>query len=203
MKFDILVIIIALFILVITLIIVFFNLPKYNPPFPRALTNCPDYWQVNPTTGNCIIPSEDIKNANIGNLRNKGTPIYIYNFGKDAMSLSALPEYAESDGKTSKTIKGTPYKEFGTQVYAYNLDPDKNKYNIPVGYYTVSDTSLESKEELFENIMYNGNEINFNDSKWSAYDGGGSSLCNIKDWINKTQISWDGMNTNSKCDNRK
>jgi hypothetical protein len=197
MKFDFLVIIIALFILVISLVIVFFNLPKNNQHFPRSLTNCPDYWHVNPDTGNCIIPSEDIKNANIGHLKDKGTPIYIYNFGNDYLSLSTFKSYIDGNGKK---VKGTPYKKNGYQVYAYNLDPNNNE--IPIGYYTMNDNQPESRVKLFENIMLNGNEINFNDSKWTAYDGGGSSICNIKDWINKTQISWDGMNKNSKCPNR-
>ena len=197
MKFDFLVIIIALFILVISLVIVFFNLPKNNQHFPRSLTNCPDYWHVNPDTVNCIIPSEDIKNANIGLLKDKGTPIYIYNFGTDYLSLSTFKSYTDGNGKK---VKGTPYKKNGYQVYAYNLDPNNNE--IPIGYYTMDDNEPESRVKLFENIMLNGNEINFNDSKWSAYDGGGSSICNIKDWINKTQISWDGINKNSKCPNR-
>ena len=196
MKYEILVIIVALIILVISLIVVFFNLPNNNKSFPRSFTNCPDYWEMNPVTGNCIIPSADKKQANVGNLH--GTPIYIYNFGNQ-MALASFPAYIDGD---STLVKGTPYIQDGYQVYAYNYNYESNsaKYEIPsFAYYTMINNSAEEQENLLKNIMFSGNEINFNSPLWSQYDDGGSSICQIKNWADNHNISWDGLSQFHKC----
>jgi len=190
MNFEILVIIVALVILVVSLIVVFFNLKPPDKSFPRSFTNCPDYWKVNPETGNCIIPSKDISNANLGNLANdgKGTPIYIYNYGKRA-ETSTLTNNDDN--------KGIPYKENGYTVYAYNDKPPK--YDIPpFAYYSMARNTVEEQDKLMLNVIKR-NEINFNSPLWSQYDGGGSSICKIKDWIEENNISWDGLNSYNEC----
>ena len=196
MELQLIVIIVALIILVGILIIVYLNLESKEQKFPRSMTNCPDYWEVNTDTGNCIIPSQDEPNANLGNLKDSGTPIYIYNFanqdGTNTIQMSTLPS---SGGNT-----GTPYKINNYQVYAYNLNRDPAYYDIPVGYYTVPDNSIESRQTfLLDKIVEQGNEINFNDPAWMNYNGRGASVCQIKKWVNKHNIVWDGIDSYNQC----
>jgi hypothetical protein len=211
MKLEFLIVTIALIVLVFSLVLVFFNLQNKENTFPKSMTNCPDYWQVNTETGNCIIPSKDQVNANLGNparstLQKNGTPIYIYKFRDDDIRYSnfSVMKIKNKTDESITEIKGTPYMKDGYKVYAYNLD--SSDYDIPIGYYTVpvSNTSTEYskyQEILFENIYNNGNEINFNDVAWSTYEGGGSTMCQIKKWVNENGIVWDGLDTYNKCAN--
>jgi len=194
MEFQLIVIIVALIILVGILIIVYFNLELKDKTFPKAMTNCPDYWEVNPNTGNCIIPSEDKPNANLGNLKDRGTQMYIYNLANsDGTNNIHMSTLSTSSGKI-----GTPYKINNYQVYAYNLNSDPAHYDIPAGYYTMPKKTNDSTY-ILNKIVNNGNEINFNDPSWMNYDGYGSSICQIKKWVSKNNIVWDGIDSYNQC----
>ena len=52
---------------------------------------------------------------------------------------------------------------------------------------------------ILNKIVYEGNEINFNDPSWMNYDGYGSSICQIKKWVNKNNIVWDGIDSYNQC----
>jgi hypothetical protein len=189
MKYQLIIINVALVILVISLIIVYFNLQKPSKIFPPAMSNCPDYWEINPTNGNCIIPSEDAPKANIGNLKSHGKPYYIYN-NNNKIDLS-------TNYKEGATLY-TPYQDNNNKIYSYSA------LHIPA----YIDVSLNNNiQPLMKNVnnmklqnIINGNEINFNDSiAWSKYDKGNPSLCNIKSWINTQNIVWDGLHNYNKC----
>lgn len=190
MEFQFIVIIVALIVLVISLFMVYLNLQETDKQFPRAMTNCPDYWDINKKNGNCIIPSEDISGANIGWLKNTGKPYYIYN-DHNTIQLSTNP------------IKGgnyyTPYKDNNYKIYSYSKNPEK----IP-GYIDVS-LNVPVDKKLMKNVnnmkldMITGNEINFNDIAWLKYDIGNSKICNIKKWLNTNNILWDGITNYNRC----
>lgn len=192
MQIQILIIIIALIVLIISLLFVYFNTSTKPPKqFPPAMSNCPDYWQINVSNGNCIIPSEDNPNSNLGNLRGKGSPIYLYNFN-NVRYKSILSSFNDGDGNV---VYGTPYisNTQGYKTYAYNLNPNPYSNDIPVGYYD------GSHNQILNNIISKGNEINFNDPAWLTYNGGGGSICNIKSWVNKNNIVWDGLGNYNNC----
>jgi hypothetical protein len=195
MIFQGIVVIIALIILVITLIVVYFNLPKPSPIFPYSISDCPDNWQINPSTGKCVIPSEEISSANLGHLKGRGKPIYLYNFNNGDESLQLSYQGPRHD------TNGIPYKVDGKTVYAYNTSYQQNMKNldIPVGYYILSLDTDNDKETLLQNIIYNGNEIDFKDIGWSAYDGGGIRTCQIKQWLQENDIQWDGISNTNIC----
>jgi len=205
MEFQFIVVSVALIILVILLIIVYFRLQTKDTKFPAALTNCPDYWKINPENGNCIIPSKDDPKANLGNLanKNKGTPIYVYNFEGNLLTSSVKIIDTENG-----PVKGMPYKKDGYTVYAYNLNSEPASYDIPVGYYKLptnynklseADKLKAQQNNLFKPIIEKGNEINFNKIEWSAHDEGGASICQIKKWANKNNIVWDGLDSYNQC----
>jgi hypothetical protein len=190
MDFKFIVITIASCILIITLIIAYFNLETNNTTFPRALTNCPDYWRINPDNGNCKIPSEDMPNANIGNL--KGKPYYLYN-NNSFIDLSL-------NSSATNAIPYTPYEDENYHVYSYSelkipgyIDLSMN---LDQRYVSVSNSINIMKD----NDLTKGNEIDFNDNiAWINYDKGYSSICNIKKWVNSKNIVWDGIHNYNKC----
>jgi len=201
MEFQLLVIIVALVILVVSLIFIFFNTQNTNTKFPRAMTNCPDYWEINTKNGNCIIPSEDMQNANIGNLKNNGKFYYIYN-DKNTISLSTKPTKTSiyTSEPTQPIIQGipyTPYDDENYKVYSYS------DLKIP-GYIDVSlnvpPNKKFTKNVNIQKLDMTGNEINFNNiMAWSKYDLGNPSICNIKNWANSQNIVWDGIHNYNKC----
>ena len=203
MEFQLLVIIVALVILVVSLILIFFNTQNKNTKFPGAMTNCPDYWDINTTNGNCIIPSEDIPNANIGNLKGKGKFYYIYN-DNNKISLSTDSSnrsiHTSNPSATPGIITGipyTPYDDENYKVYSYR------DLKIP-GYIDVSLNVPKGKKFTknvnIQKLDMSGNEINFNDSiAWSKYEVGNPSICNIKTWANSQNIVWDGIHNYNKC----
>jgi hypothetical protein len=82
------------------------------------------------------------------------------------------------------------------------VDPDN--ISIPVGYVPSPDFSKEFTDTILNNMLnkvQTSNEINFNDPRWTMYDGGGPSKCQIKKWVNFMNINWDGMNTYNDCKN--
>ena len=192
MGFQFIVITIATFILVIALTIAYFNLGTTDKEFPRAMTNCPDYWEINTENGNCIIPSEDMPYANIGSLKGKGKSYYIYN-NKNQIDFTTKSDNANS-------MLYTPYENKNYKVYSYS------DLNIP-GYIDLSIVKSLPYVSVSNSInimkdknMAVGNEINFNDNmKWLNHDKGNSSICNIKKWINSQNIIWDGLHNYNKC----
>jgi len=197
MEFQYLVVVIALLVLMITLFFVYFNLPSPNTHFPRSLTNCPDYWEINPTNGNCILPSQDNPISNLGRLTEKGNMVYKYKTNLDKYEFAVIPEMF--DPSRNRMIRGTPVKKDGYNVYAYNLDDTDTP--IPVGYMPVENVNIKdynSLQTVLKNVQ-SVNEINFNDPRWTMYDGGGPSKCQIKKWANFMNINWDGMNTYNDC----
>jgi hypothetical protein len=161
---------------------------------------------MNPQTGNCIIPSKDIPSANIGNLRDKGTQIFYYNMGEgqEPIIASSGNLNAENNGKLPKK-----YMQDGYTVYAYNYNNDVDttnydRYDIPPFSYVYNriNNSSDEKNNLMENVIIKGNEIDFNNIGWSQYKAGivkGPSICKIKDWIVTNQIYWDGLTNYNKC----
>jgi hypothetical protein len=195
MDFQFIVITIASFILVITLIIAYFNIGTTDKQFPRAMTNCPDYWEINLENGNCIIPSEDKPNANIGNLKGHGEPYYIYN-NNNKLNLTTQPN-------AKNAIAYTPYDDENYKVYSYSTlnipaytDLSMNPSVTAPNYVSISNSINIIKDNNFTV----GNEINFNDNMaWFNQDKGNSSICNIKKWVNSQNIVWDGIHNYNKC----
>lgn len=204
MEFQFIVVTVALIVLVVSLILVYLNMQNPNIQFPRAMTNCPDYWKINEKNGNCIIPSEDIPHANIGNLKGTGKPYFIYN-DNNTLDITTDPTetsiYRLNSSATPGTLKGipyTPYDDNNYKVYSYS------SLNIP-GYIDASITVPKNKR-FSQNVnnmkldIMKGNEINFNDNNaWLTYEKGTPSICNIKNWLNSQNIEWDGMRNYGKC----
>jgi hypothetical protein len=189
---------------------------KQNTVFPKSMTNCPDYWEVNPTNGNCIIPSADIPNANLGTIKGNGYPVYYYNFADKQNKKDNIYTVYKTYNYRDRNINGIKYNDKnGYQLYVYNYD---NNDDVPYGYYQLDSSStiltllppppkdkpysseeltLVAKEKHIQQIIDNGNEINFNDPQWSKYNKTGSRICNVKKWINDKNIVWDGLSNSN------
>jgi hypothetical protein len=200
MKFYVNVLLCAFVILVIILLVVYFQLKdSQNKLYPASLTSCPDNWAINPETGNCIIPNRDVSGANLGTLINSAAlPIYEYKFenGKTVYSINNV-RYSPS----GKAYNGVPYISpiTGQGVYYYPPSPFDSSDPFVAGYpLTFDPTDPKSIEKA--------NEVDF--TKWSVGKYGNymtssnisGDICAVKSWVNSHNIAWDGVNNyNGPC----
>ena len=117
MEYQKIVIGIAVFIFVITMIIFWYFSNEQSKYYPPVMSNCPTGWKVN-MSGNCIIPTDE---TNLGNLIGKGKRIF-----------------RNSDGTISydSTKGGTLINdEKGFPILAYTGFGSNTKFpNFPAGY---------------------------------------------------------------------
>jgi hypothetical protein len=172
--FHILTIVVSIsvfFALFIYIAVIFYTNEKV---FPTDITNCPDYWKIDPS-GKCIIPKKN--ELNLGNLKDKGMPIYSYkHYGNDNTgNMTTKKDYSYL---TSYYNPVHPKVVVGTQ-----------ESNLPLGYYQIDiPYGYDS-----DNPQYG--VIDFNDSGWGSY---GNPFCEIKKWASQHNIQWDGI-ANYKC----
>lgn len=190
MDFLVIIIIVALVALVTTLVYAFMSYPSPNITIPHAMTNCPDKWEID-ENGNCLIPSPDIPGANVGDLGKKKIILYKYTFldnGKLQNIISNLPTWNDISGNS---IAGKTYKnDQKIQVYAYDLSGD-----LPTSIYN----PLLQDEYTYSEAP---NSIDFTSPYWTKYNNSPSSrICNIKKWLNKHNIQWDGLSQYNRCNN--
>lgn len=153
--------------LFIYIFVIFYTKEKVYPP---DITNCPDYWKIN-NSGQCIIPKKN--ELNLGNLKEKGMPIYSYKhydiYGNIQKEYSYLTSYYNP--VHPKTFIGT--QEIKLPLGYYQND-------IPHGYDS-------------NNPQYG--VIDFNDKGWGSY---GNPYCEIQKWASQHNIQWDGI-ANYEC----
>jgi hypothetical protein len=112
LSYQQIVIIIAIFIFILTMIIFWFLTPQHYKVYPPVMSNCPTGWSVN-SNGTCNIPPNG--GLNLGNLY--GVPIYkIVSDGKTTFSTDP-----KSGGKLYTDIGGN-------KILAYTSK------DIPAGY---------------------------------------------------------------------
>lgn len=135
--------------------------------YPPDIPTCPDYWTVT-QDGKCVIPKPH--DINLGNLKNKGHPIYIYK------NIENIPQYS---------LLETYYDPNSNDLYegelAEKLGPGYYNADIPYGY-------DENNPQI--------SQIDFTDKGWASY---GDPYCEIKKWANINNIQWDGMSNYNKC----
>ena len=103
--------------------------------FPTDVTNCPDYWKIDPS-GNCIIPKKN--ELNLGNLKDKGMPIYSYKRYDSAGNVMIEKDYSYLTSYYnlvhSKVVVGTQESNLPLGYYQmdipYGYDSDKPQYGI-------------------------------------------------------------------------
>lgn len=185
MLFHYIVVSIAILVLILLLVAVYYN-DKSNPSvmqIPGALTTCPDYWEATPD-GKCIIPSKNAPNANLGNLRNYGEVVIANRFPKTTI-------YTKSSAPIPESYENI-YRINGYPVYVYNTD--YRGYEIPAGYPKMQ--SGDDVNVFLSKIVENGNAIDFKDPAWAQSS---SRICDIKKWVNRNNIVWDGIQQYNQC----
>ena len=133
------VITVAIFVFVLTMILFWFLSDKKSDEFPPTMSNCPVNWKVN-SDGTCNIP---IDGVNIGNLSGRGRPIYKITSQDNIVTYTINP----TSGATILTDL------YGNRILAYTGPDSKTKFpDFPGGY----DISRPEK-----------NVVDFTHEKWA------------------------------------
>jgi hypothetical protein len=69
--------------------------------YPPQKSTCPDYWQVNPTNGYCMVPSQGTRNSGTINKYDKVTG---YDAGSNSVNFQKT-EWATNGGSTICGVK--------------------------------------------------------------------------------------------------
>jgi len=192
MDFLVIIIIVTLVSLVTSLVYVFMSYPNPNITIPHAMTNCPDKWEMD-ENGKCVIPCPDLSGANVGDLGKKKTTLYKYTIIEDEKTqkivnkISSMPSWTLN----GKEIFGKLYKnDQKMQIYAYDL-----KNDLPTSIYN---PLIEDEHTYIETP----NVIDFTSPYWTKFNNSPSSrICNIKKWLHKHNIQWDGVSQYNRCNN--
>ena len=190
MDFLVIIIIVSLVALVSSLVYVFMSYPNPNITIPHAMTNCPDKWEMD-ENGNCIIPCPDISGANVGDLSNNKIVLYKYTFSNDGKLQSEISSTLSYNDPNGNPITGKPYKNINNmQIYAYDLSDE-----LPTSIYNPLIDGVHTYIET-------PNVIDFTSPYWTQFNNSPSSrICNIKKWLNKHNIHWDGVSQYNRCNN--
>lgn len=198
MQFYINVLLCAFIILVIILLVVYFQLKdSKNKLYPASLTSCPDNWAINPKTGNCIIPNRDVSGANLGTLMNStALPVYEYKFenGKTVYSIHNV-----TYSPRGIAYNGVPYISpiTGQGVYYYPPNPFDSSDPFIAGYPLTFPTDPEKIEELNEVDFRKWSLVNREKYMTSDESGEAGDICAVKGWLKGHNIAWDGVNNYS------
>lgn len=184
-KFLILTINIALLVLIVFMCIIYWNYPVKKNIFPFSMNSCPDNWEVT-ADGKCIIPSADIEKANIGDLHTYKYPVYKLKMQDASGKTIDKYTYVSEMNFNGNLIQGEIYKDNAKNtVYLYDISgliPESAYRNA----YHKEDIQLP-------------NAIDFNSKEWSRFHGVNSRICQVKKWINKHNIQWDGLTQYNQC----
>uniref|UniRef100_A0A6C0E1X2 Uncharacterized protein n=1 Tax=viral metagenome TaxID=1070528 RepID=A0A6C0E1X2_9ZZZZ len=154
----------------------------YTKPevFPRDMTSCPDYWEID-ESGNCIIPMH-VNHNNVGKLaysQDFSYNLYEHSSYQHSSKLGSnyLMKYDDltliQNGIPKSTVKVGDQKKNG--IYRYDI-----QNSIPAGY--------DSR---------NPGVIDFKSSDWalkSTHKGLGDPYCGIGEWVKQNDIQWDSIN---------
>jgi hypothetical protein len=153
---------IAVFIFILTMIVFWFLSPVKSKIFPPVISDCPTGWPLT-QDGSCNIPTDGM---NIGNLKGKGVPIY---------------KKINSDGtvtySTDKNNGGVIFTDqYGKPVLAYTekefpagYDVNNPQYNVvnftDIGWSSFGSTLCANREWAIQNNIVWEGVSNFNHCK--------------------------------------
>ena len=185
MEFQVIIVIVTLVSLFATLLFVYINYPPPNITIPHAMTTCPDHWEVT-EDGKCIIPSADISGANIGDLATWKMKLYEYEFLDTSSNQIILVHNTleKWEDVNNNTYTGKIYRdEKKNPIYAYNLPEN----DLPETAYNRANYDYPIAFDFFSPDWTNHNH------------SFGSRICQIKKWMNKHNIQWDGVSQYNRC----
>lgn len=146
---------------------------KKEKVYPSDMTDCPDYWKID-SSGKCVIPKKN--ELNLGNLKDKGMPIYSYKHYANSQTLQEM--------KKDYSYLPSYYNYIHPRTMYGKLETD-----MPLGYYQM-DIPYGYDSDNPQNAV-----IDFNDSGWSSF---GNPYCEMQKWASQHNIQWDGISS-YKC----